>query len=96
MSLLFEGAVDDALHDKGWAWSEVPCRGFAPALIELDDDLVDGQALAGFGDDALDLAVLLGLQDVLHLHRLDDRRFFTGADRVVKVGDAFLILKLPN
>jgi hypothetical protein len=52
------------------------------ALLELDDHLIDRQAFAGDGDDLLDLAVALGLEDVLHLHRFDHRQFLAGGDRL--------------
>ena len=48
--------------------------------FELDDDLINGQAFAGRRRDLLDLAVLVGLEDVFHLHGLNDRQFFPGLD----------------
>ena len=49
-------------------------------LLELHDRLVDGQAVAGLGQDVGDDAVVLGLEDVLHLHGLDDDEVLAGAD----------------
>ena len=42
-------------------------------LLKLNDDLIHRQALAGSSRYLLHLAVLLGLEDVFHLHGFDDR-----------------------
>src|SRR3546814_7255685 len=66
-------------------WSSDVCssdlygRVRAPSL-ELDDDLIGGEAVARFGGDRLDHAVAFGAQDILHLHRLDDAEFLAGLD----------------
>ena len=46
--------------------------------LELDDDLIHREAFAGSGRHLPDLAVLVGLENVFHLHRFDDRQLLAG------------------
>src|SRR5258706_2238677 len=46
--------------------------------LERNDHLIDRQALALLRDHLAHDAILRGEQDVLHLHRLDDRELFAG------------------
>src|SRR3954470_2502933 len=43
------------------------------ALLKLHDDLIDGEAVAGFGGGRLDRRGAAGAEDVLHLHRFHHR-----------------------
>ena len=51
-------------------------------LFEFEDHRVDGEAVAGLRVDLLHHAGFLGAQDILHLHRLDDRERLAGLDLV--------------
>jgi len=53
---------------------------------EFEDDLVDREAVADLGADLRHLAVALGAQDVLHLHRLHGGQRLAGLD-LLPLGD---------
>ncbi len=53
---------------------------------EFEDDLVDREAVADLGADLRHLAVALGAQDVLHLHRLHGGERLAGLD-LLPLGD---------
>src|SRR5258707_6684409 len=58
----------------------------ATASAEFENDFVDREAVADLGADLGDLAVALGAQHVLHLHRLHGGERLAGLD-LLALGD---------
>ena len=54
-------------------------------MPKLHDDLVDGQAVAGCDGDLADHRAFFGLEDVFHLHGLDDGERLARLDRIALV-----------